>query len=91
MNTNTRLPLFKYCCNGQHAKIVTPIKSAKIKGALWKRAIYLCHKCNEYTIRGETEDRQMHTTSVKLITKETASKMIEAKKKFVQKMRKKNE
>lgn len=85
---NNRLPQYKFCCNGQHAKIVTPIKSAKAKGALWKRAIYLCHKCNGYSIRGETEDRQTYNTSVKLITEETASKMIEAKKRFVKRMKK---
>lgn len=87
-----KLPQKKFCCNGQHTEIVTPIKSVKKGKVLWRRALYRCKKCHEYSIRGETDDLPMNNTSVDIITKEEASRILEEKKRFLEKMRsRKNE
>ncbi len=88
---HAKLPQFKYCCKGQHAELITPIKSVTKKGIVWRRGLYRCRKCKGYSIRGEADQLDTWNTLVELISKERAYAILESKRKFVERMKKSNE
>lgn len=79
----------KFCCDGLNAELVTPIKSITKNGVYWRRGIYKCSKCGEFSLRSESQ-LQSWNTMVELISKEKALHMLEDKKKFIEEMRYKN-
>jgi len=84
-----RLPNRKFCCDGLNAILITPIKTVNRQGVIWRRALYYCSKCHDYTIRGEAKI-STHNTKVDFISKKEAEILINEKKAFVERMVKKN-
>ena len=84
-----RLPNRKYCCDGLNAILITPIKTIKEKGVAWRRAVYCCSRCHDYTIRGEAKI-STHNTIVNIISKKEAEILIQEKRAFIERMVKKN-
>lgn len=85
MNTYTRsrLPKFKFCCDGQNAVLITPIKTIQKESIRWRRGLYHCKKCNEYSIRGETSQKSSFNTQAELITKDQAESILKEKENFL--------
>jgi hypothetical protein len=73
-----------------NAILITPIKTVNRKDVAWRRAIYCCDKCHEYTVRGEAKI-STHNTMVNIISKKEAEILINEKKAFVERMVKKND
>ena len=81
--TQSRLPKYKFCCDGLYAVLITPIKTIQKKGIRWKRGLYQCKVCGEYSIRGETSQKDSWNTLAELVTKEEAESILKEKEEFL--------
>jgi hypothetical protein len=80
----------KYCCDGLNAKMYTPYKPIIREGVKYFTAVYICHKCHEYTLRGETNQKKTYTTFVNFISEDKAMELKKRRDSYVAKRDKRN-
>ena len=66
----------KFCCDGMNAIKVHNLTPVYKDGVKWYTALYKCSICGSYTIRGETNQKVVNSTSVEFISEERARELM---------------
>lgn len=69
----------KYCCGGGNAIMVAPLWPMKKRGKKFYMALFQCKICNEYTLRGDNQEKDWNTY-VEVLNETYAKKLIGEKK-----------
>lgn len=72
----------KYCCGGGNAHLVEPLWPMIKRGKKFFMALFQCKKCNEYSLRGESQEK-LWNTFVEILNASQARTLIHRKKQKV--------
>jgi hypothetical protein len=69
----------KYCCGGGNAIMIEPLWPMKRRGMKFFMALFQCKTCKEYSLRGESQEKEWNTF-VDILNEKQAKELIEQKK-----------
>ena len=77
----------RYCCGNLNAVFQFSIRPVTDRtNTHWKRAVYQCKICKEYTVRADTDQLESWNTKITIINQEEFNSLYQERKEYEQRI-----